>query len=84
MLASNTYDLVLMDIQMPVMNGIEATRAIRDADGSDGIDPDIPIIAMTAHAMKGDRENFLSQGMNDYIPKPVDPDVMAEVLAKYY
>ena len=84
MLASNTFDLVLMDIQMPVMNGIEATKAIRDADGSDGIDPDIPIIAMTAHAMKGDRENFLSQGMNDYIPKPVDPDIMAEVLAKYF
>jgi CheY-like chemotaxis protein len=83
MLAANSFDLVIMDIQMPVMNGIEATLAIRDSDGANGVDPEIPIIAMTAHAMKGDRETFLSQGMNDYIPKPVDADELARLLAKY-
>ena len=65
------FDLVLMDIQMPVMDGVQATRAIRDGE----VGPEktaIPIIAMTAYAMKGDRESFLDKGMTDYIAKPLD------------
>ncbi|MEZ7196015.1 transporter substrate-binding domain-containing protein [Pseudodesulfovibrio karagichevae] len=70
-LRGEPFDLVLMDIQMPVMDGVQATRAIRDGE----VGPDktsIPIIAMTAYAMKGDRENFLGKGMTDYIAKPLD------------
>jgi signal transduction histidine kinase/CheY-like chemotaxis protein/HPt (histidine-containing phosphotransfer) domain-containing protein len=66
------YKLILMDIQMPELDGLEATRMIRS--GSSGVlDSDIPIIALTAHAMKGDRELYLSCGMNGYITKPIDP-----------
>ncbi|MFO7867206.1 MAG: response regulator [Candidatus Aminicenantes bacterium] len=76
------YDLVLMDIQMPEMNGIEATRAIRS--GKTGVlNPKIPIIAMTAHAMKGDRELLIEAGMNDYISKPIAPQVLEETLEKW-
>jgi CheY-like chemotaxis protein len=83
LLASGDFDLVLMDIQMPVMDGLEATRIIRRSLPSDGIDPKIPVIAMTAHTMKGDRETFLAEGMDDYIPKPFAPDVVAGVLARF-
>lgn len=64
------YDLVLMDIQMPVMDGFEATRAIREGQ-SKVINPEIPIIALTANSMKGDREKCLEAGMNDYVTKPI-------------
>jgi len=70
-LTESRFDLILMDIHMPKMDGIEATRRIRNAAG-DGFDPDIPIIALTAYAMKGDKERFLSAGMDHYAPKPVD------------
>jgi CheY-like chemotaxis protein len=73
----NPYKLILMDIQMPVMDGIEATREIRKTDAN------IPIIALTAHAMKGDRSKFLSEGMNDYISKPVKKAFLFEILDKY-
>ncbi|GLI35646.1 histidine kinase [Desulforhabdus amnigena] len=76
------YDLVLMDGQMPEMDGYEATRRIREKD-SGVFDPMIPIIAMTAHAMKGDREKCLEAGMSDYLAKPVHPEELAELLEKW-
>jgi CheY-like chemotaxis protein len=73
------YDLVLMDVQMPDMNGFEATRRIRDPE-SRVLRHDIPIIAMTAHALKGDRERCLEAGMNDYLSKPVTALALNEIL----
>ncbi|MDY7002216.1 MAG: ATP-binding protein, partial [Thermodesulfobacteriota bacterium] len=78
-LEKGRFDAVLMDVQMPVMDGIAATSAIRGSM-SGKFDPEIPIIALTAHAMKGDREAFLEAGMSDYISKPVSMDDLAEVL----
>ena len=76
------YDIVFMDVQMPVMDGFEATRAIRS--GKTGVpNPRIPIIAMTAHAMKGDRERCLEAGMDDYVSKPIAPQALAEALEKW-
>lgn len=79
-MTSEKLDLVLMDIQMPVMSGIEATRAIRN--GTAGRDKaGIPIVALTAHAMAGDRERFLSAGMDDYLAKPVNFGEMKSLLS---
>jgi CheY-like chemotaxis protein len=76
------FDLVLMDIQMPEMNGYEATQVIRDP-GSAVLNHRVPIIALTANAMRGDREKYLQAGMDDYISKPVRPQTLAEVLSKW-
>lgn len=76
------YDLVLMDVQMPEMDGMEAARVIRDTK-STVLNHDIPIIAMTAHAMHGDREKCLEAGMNDYIAKPVTPRALADALLEW-
>jgi len=76
------YDLVLMDVQMPVMDGWEATRRIRD-ERSAVLDRELPIIAMTAHAMQGDQERCLEAGMNDYVSKPVVPQTLARVLERW-
>ncbi len=76
------YDLVLMDCQMPEMDGFEATRHIRNPE-SEVPNHDVPIIAMTAHAMKGDREKCLEAGMNDYISKPVSPHALMESLNRW-
>ena len=81
-LRKNSYDLILMDCQMPEMNGYEATARIRDPQGSFR-NSRIPIVALTAHAMPGDREECLSLGMNDYISKPVDPKDLVAVLQKW-
>ena len=76
------YDLVLMDVQMPEMDGLEATRRIREPET--GVrNPQIPIIAMTAHAMKGDRERCLEAGMNDYVSKPINPQEVADAVARW-
>lgn len=72
------FDVVLMDVQMPEMSGFEATACIRAAE--QGTSRHIPIIAMTAHAMKGDRERCLAAGMDDYLAKPIDAQDLAEVL----
>lgn len=76
------YDLVLMDVQMPVMDGLEATALIRDPKSA-VINHDVVIVAMTAHAMQGDREKCLAVGMDDYLTKPVTPHALADVLEKW-
>jgi PAS domain S-box-containing protein len=81
LLARQDFDLIFMDIQMPVMDGVEATRAIRQ-DELLGAKSAIPIIAMTAYAMTGDREVFLRAGMNDYLSKPVQMDGIRQVIAR--
>jgi len=80
-LEKEQFDLILMDIQMPVMDGVEATRAIRFKDRFEAI-RDIPIIAVTAYAMSGDRDKILGAGMNDYISKPVDIEALKTIIAK--
>ena len=73
------YDLVLMDMQMPVMDGIDATRAIRGLFDA----ASLPILAMTANAFSDDRERCLAAGMNDHIGKPVDPEALYEILLRW-
>lgn len=81
-LAQNRYSLVLMDCRMPIMDGYEATRAIREGLGG-VLNPEIPIIAMTANAMAGDRERVLEAGMNDYLAKPINPKTLDETLQRW-
>ncbi len=81
-LAADAYDLVLMDVQMPELDGFEATRRIRDP-ASGVANPAIPIIAMTAHALSGDRERCLAAGMDDYLSKPLDPEALARLLVRW-
>jgi CheY-like chemotaxis protein/HPt (histidine-containing phosphotransfer) domain-containing protein len=81
-LESIPYDLVLMDVQMPKMDGLEATAHIRDPQSAVQ-NHGIPIVAMTAHAMQGDRERCLEAGMNDYVTKPVSPQALADALARW-
>jgi CheY-like chemotaxis protein len=77
--AEPPYDLVLMDVQMPVLDGLETTRMMRR-------DPrweNLPVVAMTAHAMTGDRERCLAAGMNGYISKPVQPALLITTLERH-
>jgi len=76
---NGVFDLVLMDVQMPYMDGIEATRKIREELGL----RKLPIIAMTAHAMTGDRERCIAAGMNDYVSKPVNPTTLVHTIMRY-
>jgi len=89
---ANTFDAVLMDVQMPVMDGYTATREIRKLEGGSGKEEggmrkegtsSIPIIAMTAHAMSGDHEKSIAAGMNDHITKPIDPEKLLGTLARW-
>jgi len=81
-LGSRQYDLVFMDCQMPEMDGYETTRRIREP-GSPVLNAEVPIIAMTANAMQGDREVCLKAGMNDYISKPINPGLLASVIERW-
>ena len=74
---NNIIDLVLMDIRMPLMNGIEATKKIKK------IKPELPVIAQTAYAMDGDREKSINAGCNDYIAKPINLIKFIELIGKY-
>ena len=77
-------DLILMDISMPVMNGLQAAQAIRDAEAQAGSDTDhVPIIAVTAHAMSGDKERCFEAGMDDYLSKPVSPEKLESIIKKW-
>ena len=77
-LSEHQIDLVLMDIQMPVLDGVETTRIIRASDQPYAA---IPIIAMTAYTMRGDKNIFLKAGMNGYVPKPVELDHLRDAIS---
>ena len=76
------FDVILMDVQMPEMDGLQATQAIRGMEARQG--GHTPIVAMTAHAMKGDRERCLTAGMDDYLPKPIRAKLLAEKLLSLF
>ena len=82
-LKEEQFDLVVMDIQMPKMSGIEATARIRKLEQATTCKQAIPIIAFSANAMQGDRERFLQAGMDDYLSKPMQVAVLAAVLQKW-
>lgn len=76
------YDIVLMDIQMPVMDGHKAMSRIRNHE-SDVLNHNVKIIALTAHAMKGDCEKCLEAGMDDYLTKPINPNKLYGIINQY-
>jgi CheY-like chemotaxis protein len=79
-LAAKDYDLVLMDVAMPELDGVEATKRIRKLGGDKG---EVPIVALTAHAMKGDREDYLAAGMDGYVSKPIRGSELFAALKPY-
>ncbi len=81
-LSRSEYDIVFLDVQMPEMDGFEAVKAIRDP-ASAALDHRVPVIAMTAHALIGDRERCLAAGMDDYLAKPLVPSELADMIAKW-
>jgi PAS domain S-box-containing protein len=81
-IASESFQLVMMDVQMPVMDGYEATRMIREQEQATGVH--VPIVAMTAHAMKGDREKCLAAGMDGYISKPIEMKDLYETIESLF
>jgi CheY-like chemotaxis protein len=81
LLRREKFDVVLMDIQMPGLNGLEATRLIR-GDTSGAMDANIPIVAITAHAMQGDKERILKAGVDEYLAKPVYLEQLRSILIR--
>ena len=79
----NSYDLIFMDIQMPVMSGIDATHAILKYEKENDLNH-VPIVALTANNLKGDRDRFISEGMDDFLPKPIELNTMHSILKKYF
>jgi two-component system sensor histidine kinase/response regulator len=79
--AEQDFDAVLMDVQMPQMDGLEATRAIRQREAEAAVERPLPIIGLTAHAMQGDRERCIEAGMDEYVTKPIKPDELRRVLS---
>jgi CheY-like chemotaxis protein len=79
--AQEDFDLILMDVQMPEVDGLEATRSIRRLGRERG--RNIPVVGMTAHAMPGDRERCLAAGMDDYVAKPIKPELFYAVVERY-
>ena len=77
MVEKNNYDLILMDIKMPVMDGMEATRLIKEKH------PELPIIALTANAFDSDRQLAYEAGCNEFLPKPISSDVCLKTIAKF-
>lgn len=82
--ALRPYDLILMDCQMPEMDGYQATSAIREAENKNGFEPGIIIVALTAHALEGDRERCIDAGMDSYMSKPFKQDHLLEVLKRFF
>ncbi|TAN08849.1 MAG: response regulator [Rhodanobacteraceae bacterium] len=82
MLGKRAYAMVLMDCQMPILDGYSATRRLREIESEHG-QPRMPVIAMTAHAMSGDRERCLQAGMDDYLSKPLDRHLLEETLSRW-
>ncbi|MCF8336013.1 MAG: response regulator, partial [Bacteroidales bacterium] len=78
---NGNFDIVLMDVQMPQMDGYEATRRIREKENETG--KHLPIIAMTAHAMKGDKEKCLAAGMDHYLAKPINTEDVVKIIREY-
>jgi len=82
--SKNSYDLIFMDCQMPVMDGYQATRAIRRLEEKEGLAKYTPVIALTANVLEGDREKCLSSGMDDYISKPFKQDTILKILERWF
>ncbi len=80
----NDYDLILMDIQMPVMNGLEATKKIREYEKQLGVKKHIPIFAITAFALEHDRNNCIAAGMDEYLTKPYRPAQLEEIINSFF
>jgi CheY-like chemotaxis protein len=83
MIRQKAFDVILMDCEMPVMDGFEAVRAIRAMEAEDTARPRTPVVALTAHALTGDREACIEKGMDDYLTKPFDRTTLTAVLRKW-